>query len=465
MRLAALSSVALVALLTGHFAWAGAKNMESLAEAMARAYHGNPTLRAERARQRATDEEVPQALSGWRPTVTAQDEIAYQVNDRDSNGAPGFFTSNDPSETVPATLAIQLSQPVFRGFKTVEGTKAAKATVKAGRQNLLAVEQQVLFDTTVAYFDVIRDRRVVALREKNVGFLRKELAAARARFEAGEITRTDVAQSQARLSLAQSQLAVARGQLAASEATYVRAVGHAPGALNYPKPVKLPGTLRAAQDAAEEQNPNILAASYNEIAARHNVEVVRGDLLPELSLRATGTQRWNDLDNGANVQTQQVTVAGVLTIPLYEAGAVYSSVRQQKHVANQRRIQIIEAGRAVREGVTQSWASYVAAGQSIVSAKEQVSAAALALEGVQQEYLVGSRTTLDVLDAEFELVNARITLVAAERDRAVAAYRILGSIGWLTAEHLQLAVDLYDPKENYRRVKNKWFGTGVETVE
>jgi outer membrane protein len=465
MRLTAVSSAALLALLTGSWALAGSRNLESLAEAMAHAYQGNPTLRAERARQRATDEEVPQALSGWRPTVTSQDEISYDVTDRDSKGPPPTLTSNSPNETVPATLSIQLNQPIFRGFKTVEGTKVAKAVVKAGRQNLLAVEQQVLFDTTQAYFDVIRDRRIVALREKNVGFLRKELTASRARFEAGEITRTDVAQSQARLGLAQGLLAGAKGQLAASEATYVKVVGHAPRALGYPRPVPLPRSLDAAQDAAEEQNPNILAASFNEIAARHNIEVIRGDLLPGISLRATGSQRWNDLDSAANVQFQELTVAGVLTVPLYEAGSVYSAVRQQKHVASQRRIQIIEAGRAVREGVTQSWASYVAAGQSITSAKSQVSAAALALEGVQQEYLVGSRTTLDVLDAELELVNAQITLVGAERDRAVAGYQILGSIGWLTAEHLRLAVDLYDPEENYRNVKNKWFGTGADTIE
>jgi TolC family type I secretion outer membrane protein len=466
MRLAALGSVALIALLTGGWVWAGSGTTESLAEAMARAYHGNPTLRAERARQRATDEQVPQALSGWRPTVTAQDELAYEVDDRD-NGATSIFSSanNKSSDSIPATLSIELNQPLFRGFKTVEGTKAAKATVKAGRQNLLAVEQQVLFDTSLAYFDVIRDRRIVQLREQNVGFLRQQLEAARARFDAGEITRTDVAQSQARLSLAQGELATARGNLAASEAAYMKVVGHAPARLAYPKPAKLPKSLEAAHAIAQEQNPNILSAAFIEIAARHNIEVVKGDLLPELSLRASGTQQWDDLDDGRNVQFQNVTVAGVLTVPLYESGAVYSAVRQQKHVASQRRLQIIETGRAVREAVTQSWASYVAAGQTITAVKAQVAANVLALEGVQQEYLVGSRTLLDVLDAEFELVNSRIQLVVAERDRAVAAYQLLGSVGWLTAEHLALPVALYDPKENYKRVKNKWFGTGVEEVE
>jgi TolC family type I secretion outer membrane protein len=464
----ALSSAALLALLSLGPAWAGSGATESLREAMAHAYKGNPTLRAERARQRADDEEVPQALSGWRPTVTAQDELAYSVQDRDSNGPVGgiFSTiSNDPDETVPASLSIQLEQPLFRGFRTVEGTRAAKAFVKAGRQNLLAVEQQVLFDASVAYLDVIRDRRVVTLREQNVGFLRQQVTAARARFDAGEITRTDVAQAQARLSLAQGELANARGQLATSEATYMRVVGHKPPKLTAPKPAGLPKSEEAAHQAAAEQNPNILRAAYSEISARHTVEVIRGQLLPELSLRVTGSQQWDDLDDRRNVQFQEARVAGVLTVPLYEAGSVYSAVRQQKHIASQRRIQVIEAGRAVREGVAQAWAAYVAAGQAIISARAQVRANELALEGVQQEYLVGSRTTLDVLDAEFELVGSRINLVATERDRGVAAYQILGSIGWLTAEHLNLAVDLYDPKENYKRVKPKWFGTGVETVE
>ena len=434
--------------------FAGPASAETLNEALAAAYSGNPALGAERARQRATDEQVPQALSGWRPTVTAEGDVGHKWSNTDMTPA---------TESDPAGISISLAQPLFRGFKTVNGTRAAEASVKAGRQNLLAVEQDILFAAVEAYANVLRDRQIVSFRQKNVAVLQEQLRAATARFEAGETTRTDTAQARARLSQSQAALAGARATLAASVANYAHIVGHAPGTLKYPKIAALPASLDAALAVAAETNPDVLAAAFVEEASRHSVEVVKGDLLPTLSLKATASMS-GDLDGGT-ATSDSTTISGVLSVPLYEAGQTYSAVRQAKQVASQRRLQAVEAGRAVREAVEATWSAFAAAQQTIGAAKAQVAAADLALEGVRQEYQVGSRTTLDVLDAESEVVNARIVLVGAERDRVVAAYQLLAAVGRLTARDLGLPVAYYDAERNYRAVRGKWIGTDVETVE
>ena len=433
---------------------AGQVSAETLVEAMVSAYSSNPTLQAERARQRGTDELVPQALSGWRPTVSTNGTITNVWSN----------SSEDPtSENDPKSLAIGLSQPIFRGFKTINGTKAAEANIEAGKQDLLAIEQDILFQAIQAYMNVIRDRQIVGLRQQNVVVLQKQLTAADERFKVGEITRTDVAQSRASVSGAQSNVASAKATLAASVANYINVVGHQPGSLKYPRLARLPKSLEAAQAAAAEINPNILAAAYVEEASTYNIEVVKGDLLPSASLDASAV--FNDDPSGGTSRSESAQIEGVLTIPLYEAGLVYSSVREAKHVASQRRLEVIQAGRSVRESVSISWNNLTAAREIIRSAKAQVSASDLALDGVRQEYLVGSCTTLDVLDAESDVVTARIVLVSAERDQIVAAYQILGSIGRLTARDLSLPVEYYDADENYLNVRGKWFGTGADTIE
>jgi outer membrane protein len=433
-------------------------NAETLAEAMASAYSGNPTLRAERARQRATDEATPQALSGWRPTVEAA--ASAGLADTKTKPIPG-----NTRTTNPADISITLTQPVFRGFKTVKGVKQAEATVEAGRQNLLAVEQQTLFDTVTAYMNVIRDRRVLQLRQRNVKTLQEQLRSTQERFNVGEVTKTDVSQAQAQLALSQSAVAAAKSNLASSIANYDRLVGHAPGTLKYPRLPKLPNSLQSATALAEKINPNILSAAFVAEAARYNVDVVRGDLLPRVNLQASASKTIQDLDHTSQGNTEQLSLVGSINVPLYEAGSVYSAVREAKQVESQRRIEIIGAARSVRESVVSSWNLLIAARETITSSKAQVSAAAIALDGVKQENLVGSRTTLDVLNAESALLDAQIILAQAERDQIVAAYQILGSVGRLTARQIGLGADYYDPIENYDRVRNKWIGTGVKTVD
>jgi outer membrane protein len=424
---------------------------QTLTEAMAQAYAGNPTLRAARAGQRATDELVPQALSGWRPTVTASGEITHTEADVDPAGPVPEFDS----DSTTGTLAITLNQPVFRGFKTLNGTKAAKATVAAGEQGLLATEQDVLFDAVRAYMGVIRGRSELGLRRSMVGVLGAQLDAARARFDAGDATRTDISQARARVAGAQAQVAAAQSNLASSEALFLKVIGREPGKLTYPRTPKLPGSLDGAMKIASEINPNVLAAALLEEASVHQIEVAKGDLLPTVSLQAQGvvTDDWE----GTGAETESFSISGVVSVPLYDGGRTYSTVRQAKHQASEKRIQVIEANRAVREAVQVAWSSLAAA--------QQVSAANQALDGVKQENEAGTRTTLDVLNAQSEVFEARITQVNAEHDAVVGAFQLLAAMGQLTADHLNLPVAAYDAAENYQRVEKKWFGTDAEVVE
>lgn len=432
---------------------------ETLQEALARAYLGNPTLNAARAQQRATDEQVPQALSGWRPSVTVNGDIVP------TTGQLKSFTTNNTSslDETPASIAITLDQPIFRGFATVESTAAAEATVKAGQQNLLSTEQNVLYNAVQAYMDVYSERQLVQLQAENVKVISAELNAAQARFEVGELTRTDVEQARASLSDAQATFTSQKAQLAAAVADYVRIIGKEPGVLKYPALRGLPRTLNAALAISAETNPSILLAAFVEEAALHNIEVARSALLPQAGFQARlGTVQ--DLQQNSN-SSYTGTIAGVLQVPLYEAGLAYSQVREAKQIASQRRIQVIEAERTVRQTVVAAWNYLIAARQVIVARKDQVAAARFALTGVQQEYEVGTRTTLDVLDAQAAVVAARRSQVEAERVQVLAAYQVLASIGHLTAQNLALRVPYYDPGENYRAVRNKWIGTEANTIE
>lgn len=453
---------------------------ETLYEAMAEAYAGNPTLRAERARQRATDEQVPQALSGWRPQVFARGEIG-SVFEKVFDQNVDAQRQTNATQTNPASLSLTLTQPIFQGFRTLEQKRAAEATVRAGRQQLLAVEQQVLLQTASAYISVVSNRKIVTLLLQNVSALQQQLDAAQTRFDVGEVTRTDVAQARARLSDARRFVADARADLSDSIASYVRVVGHAPGTLQYPRLAKRPKTLDEAIALSERINPTVLSATFVERAARAAIGIERSAQLPQVSVQVAGTLQTNDLNptthhtrNFLNQvvkvedpfrDTGEVAVTGVVSVPLYQGGRVASAVREAKQVASQRRIEIIETRRQVRELVASTWGQMEAAVQKIAAAKASVSAASVALEGVRQEYLVGSRTTLDVLDQQLELVNARVALVRAEQEQVFFSYQLLASVGRLSALYLELDVDYYDATENYRNVRDKWWGNGANTIK
>lgn len=440
--------------LTGLLAVAPA-SAENLTDALVAAYQTNPTLQAQRAQLRATDEGVPQALSGWRPTVQAQG--TYGATHTDTTLNTGTTSKGDIE---PYTGSVTLSQNVFAGGRTVNATDQAEYGVLAGREALMSVEQSTLFNAVQAYMNVIRDQSVVELNRNNVDVLQRQLEATTDRFRVGELTRTDTAQAEARLSLAKSNLTAAEAQLTASRAFYERIVGQMPGTLEKPPVVAgLPNSEEDARSVAEKNNPTLQAARYAEQANREAISVAKGALLPSVDIQA---QYQYGRDPSLTVRdVEESSIVGVLTIPLYQAGVEYSQVREAKELHNQSRLQVAAAMREVDEAVRNAWNQLLSSRASIVSNQEGVNASEIALEGVRQESEVGARTTLDVLNAEQEYLNARVSLVSAERDLAVAEYGLLAAMGLLTARNLELPVDYYDPAVNYGEVRNKWIGFGT----
>ncbi|WP_342641865.1 TolC family outer membrane protein [Rhodoligotrophos ferricapiens] len=438
---------------------------ETLREALAKAYTSNPTLLAQRAQQRATDENVPQALSGWRPTVVASGNYGYtdvRTKIRGPAAAGGGITT---SSRDPGQFNIQLQQPIFSGFQTINQTRRAEAQVRQARGALATTEQQVLFSAVQAYMFVIRDRRILDLRRKNVQALQEELRSAQARFEVGDNTRTDVAQSQARLAQAQSDLTTAEANLAISVGQYIQIIGQAPGSLVFPDTANhlLPKSIDGAIELAELNNPNVITAEFNEKQQGFQVDVLIGNLLPNANLVAGYNYGANQQDSVA--WSESFTVLGEVNVPIYQGGGEYAAVRQAKQLRNQARVQIAETRRSVREAVVRAWNAVVAARDTISSAQEAVRAQRLAYEGVRLEAQAGTRTTLDVLNAEQELFQAQVSLVEAEVNTVVASYQLLQAVGRLNAIDLKLPVQIYDPTIYYNKVRDLWFGLKTPSPE
>lgn len=432
---------------------------ETLQDALAAAYANNPALDAVRAAQRATDEGVAQAKGGWRPTVEATGSVG-RTNNQQTSSFGGLTTMRDDTFT-PKRGAVSLVQPLFRGFKTVNSVNAAEADVYAGREELRGSEQQVLLDAVTAYMDVKRDEAVLELNRNNVQVLQRQLEASQDRFRVGEITRTDVAQSEARLSRANSDRIRAESALIASRAAYRRVMGVAPGSLEQPGQLpELPASEEDALALALAESPVLRAAQFAARAAEYDAKVAVGDLLPQVDLRAEYDRGFDTSTFVSN--TEEKRVVAQLTIPLYQAGVAGSVVRQSRQVKRQRVLEVMDAERLVEQNVRNAWESLREAQSRIRADEEQVKANAIALEGVRQEADVGSRTTLDVLDAEQEYLDSQVSLVTSQRDEVVAAYGLLASVGRLSAMDLGLAVAYYDPEEHYNRVRDKFFGWTIE---
>ena len=438
---------------------------EGLMEALTAAYQTSPVLDAQRAALRATDETVSQALSGWRPQVTVSSTYGRQAIRTEQPlsfvGAANRSISND-RQISPITGEIKLSQPVFRGGRTVNSVRQAEAGVMAGRELLLSTEQSVLLSAITAYMDVQRDKAVVDLSKNQVEVLTRQLQATQDRFRVGEITRTNVAQSEARLSSAVSNLTAAEAALIASNSAYEKTIGHQPAGLEPPPPFPaLALTEEEAQSRALDRNPQLRAALEAERATAHAVKVEIGKLLPTVALEATARVAQDVSAQG--LEQDEAAVTALLQVPLYESGAVYATIRQAREINSQRRLEAAQARRQVIEGVRNAWEGLRSTRARIISDKEAVRANEIALEGVRQEADVGARTTLDVLDAEQELLNARVALVRSQRNEVVAAYSLTSVTGNLTASELGLAVAAYDPAAHYNEVRTKFFGTRAQT--
>jgi outer membrane protein len=429
---------------------------ETLPEALASAYANNPTLNSARASTRATDEEVPQALSGYRPSVNANLQASGSWQDTLPSGSSS--TANTGFSRGLST-GITVTQPIFLGFRTQNSVKAAEAAVEAARESLRNTEQNVLFDAAEAYMNVIRDSAILNLRQTNVRFLTEQVRAARDRFQVGEGTRTDVAQAEAAVAGAESDVSLAQANLQSSRAIYRQVIGRDPEALKAAKGVDnlLPRSLGAATEVSRDRHPAILASQFNADTAAFNVKIIEGELLPSVTLEGNVSRSWNDGFNSQGDETN-ATILGRISIPLYEGGQVYSRVRQAKETLGQRKIEVDTARDQVQAALISAWGSLEAARAQIVAARSGVEASQLALEGVIEEQRVGQRTTLDVLDAQNVLIDARVALVRADRDAVVASYAVLSAVGRLSSEDLSLQVATYKPEKHYKQVRDKWIG-------
>jgi len=442
----------------------------TLDEALAIAYETNPQLAAAQAGLRAADEQVAQANGGWRPTISVG--ATYGVEKYFFPGIPvtGFGTISSITDH-PLNGQALITQPLFRSGRTIAEISRAKALVRSGRAQLTATEQTVLLNSVTAYMNVVRDGAIVKLREHNVEVLRRQRDSTQLEFKAGSLTRTDVAQSEARLATAQSDLTTAQGQLATSRADFAQAIGRPAETLEKnPDLPKLPSAEDDVLGRALKLNPDLLTAQANERAANYAVDDAWGAMGPTLSLQGQYNYSQSALNSvvgfGAGGTTPEsvtnhgVAVIGQLNVPIYQAGVEEANVRQARELHAQTQLNVAVADRQVRDAVEAAWATYQSALGTIASNEATAKADTIAFEGVSKEQQVGGRTVLDVLNAEQELLNAQVALVSSQRNAVVAAYQVVAASGALTAQSLGLKVKLYDPLEHYNDDAAAWVGFG-----
>lgn len=441
----------------------------TIQDALAAAYANNPTLQTARAQLRATDENVPAALAGWRPQVsfTGSAGVAGGKNDTVAKGPfvsgnkvlNGKNVTGASADRSESAAQLSVTQPLYRGGKTEASTHRAENQVLSTRAQLMATEQTVFTDTINAYVSVIQDTQILELDKSNESVLSKQLLSTNDRFRVGELTRTDVAQAEAALASASATRQTAEGTLEAAKATYEQLVGQRPGKLKEPQPLQPPvKTLEEAKAQAGRNNPNVVAALFADVAAKDAFDVAYSALMPQLSLQGTAFRNENQIQNGF-IQTGGQVIAS-LTVPIFQGGAEYAAIRQARQQEIQARKQLDDQRRTAVQQATSAWEQLAAARAAVVSDRAAIRASTIALEGVERQALVGSATTLDVLTAEQTLFNAQTTLVQTLSQLVTASYQVAAAVGRLTARDLNLQVPLYDEKAYYNAVKNLWVGTG-----
>lgn len=423
---------------------------------MKHTYINNPTLKAARANVRAGDEDIVQAMSGWRPNISADADItAARYRAKSNIDAPGMGNYDNVAKTV----GLNVVQPLYRGGRTDASIRAAENRVKANRSQLLKIEQDVLLQAVIAYMDVSRDMSVLKLNEANENVIRRQLRAAKARFSVGEITRTDVSQSESRLARAISERIAAEGALKTSRAVYEQVIGlPVSGELSSAQiDLSLPESLEAALSILPDNSPMIHVAKYTESAAKDDVNVALGSLYPELNLNGNLAKAY-DPGSGFNDETGSASIGVSASIPLYQSGSARSKIRQAKIIANQRRIEVLEQELSVKQSMISSWENWQSARAEIESRQSQVRAAQIARDGVYHELKVGSRTTLDALDADQELLDSRVSLKISQRNEIVSKYSFAAAMGLLTPSTLGFFDVAYKPELNTDNVKQDLFG-------
>jgi len=451
-----LAGVALIGFVSVSAAPVGAETLEDVLSA---AYATNPTLLARRAQLRAADEAVPQALSRWRPTVTYTEEVGR--GRYESNAYTGTSAQGREQGRTSDSKTLTVTQYLYRGGKTVAGTRQAEADVLAGRADLQSKEQSILLSAATAFLDVVRDDSVLKLNINNEQVLRRQLEAAQERFRVGEITRTDVSQAEARLSGAIAERAAADGAVQNSRAKFITVVGRAPEAPQAPAaPIRVPASFDEIKSVSLAKNPLVVYSDWTAQSAKDGIDKARGDLLPEVTLNGELSRGLSTSSQGSELETMEATVK--VKVPLYEAGEYYSKLRETKHTYGRRKIEADQARRDTLESATKGWEDLQAARARVGSIESQIRASEMALAGVEEEAKVGSRTVLDVLNAEQELFQARVNLVRAQHDQMLAAFTLKSALGEMTAEALALNVEIYDPRKNFDDVRYQWIGSGID---
>ncbi|MEP7031765.1 MAG: TolC family outer membrane protein, partial [Pseudolabrys sp.] len=439
---------------------------DTLESALVQAYQNNPTLNSQRAAVRATDEGVPTALSGYRPkiAVTASGGQTSQSATSVANpgrppGTPATYLTQSGYNS-PYGAGATITQTIFNGFQTANRTRQAEAQVLAARATLQLTEQTVLLNAVVAYMNLLRDSAILDLQRRNVEVVQEQLRQIRDRFNVGEVTRTDVAQSESRLAAGRSQVLTAESNFKASGATYRQVIGSNPGKLNAATPVDRfsPRDLNGAVGSAGAQHPSVVTAQFNIDVAQMQVKVAEGALYPTLSVQGAVNKNFMSTTSLNTVESYNGSILGQLSVPIYQGGAEYSAIRQAKETLGQKRLDFDVSRDQVRQTTVQSWGQLEAAKANIDATTAQVQAAEIALNGVREEARVGQRTTLDVLNAQQELVNARVALVTAQRDRVVASYTLLAAVGRLSPQVLGLHVPVYNATVHYEQVRDSWAG-------
>ena len=434
---------------------AGSSRADTLLDAIALAYQTNPTLQSQRAQLRFTDETYVQARAGYRPSINANVQTTFNWQRVGTPSCSVFGCGDSSPESNDVSASISLTQPLFTGGRVTAQVRGAEADVLAARENLRRIEGQVMLQAVQAYVDVRRDEQSLAIRKENVAVLQRQVDETRARFEVGEVTRTDVAQSEAQLAAAQSQLSTAQAQLAVSRAAYASVIGQSPAQLEPEPPFKVfPDTVDQAFDTAEQNNPSIRAADYSEQGAGAAVAEAKAGRLPTVSLQTQyGYQQpVNPLD--ASLNTRSLVAGVVVSQPLFSGGLTSSRIRQALEQENYARVQLELARRTTTESVSQSWNQLLASRANIAAGEEQVRAARIAFEGTRAEQQVGLRTTLEVLNAQQVLRDSELSLVNARHNEYVAAATVLNVMGLLEAKNLVPDVDQLPGGHSFGQLKH-----------
>jgi outer membrane protein len=429
---------------------------QTFEQALTQAYLTNPTLQAERAKLRETDEQVSQALSNWRPDLEATANIGkttQTINDSATAAIP-----SSASTLTPRSAGLQLTQPLFRGFRTTSATRAAEKQVAAERANLEVIEQKLLLDSGTAYLDVVRDEALVQLDRNNEEVLRDELNATQERYKAGELGTTDIHQAESRVRRSEADRIKAEGNLANHRATYAHLVGDMPGTLQQPNlELANPSNLEETLNLAKNHNPIIQAASNSVDEAKEQVDLNAGSLLPEVDLVGNTQRQWDQSTFIPGRQdTSQILVQ--ISMPLYKSGADYSRTRAAQQKVTEQRMRLEEARHQAFEDASSGWQNLLTSRSALEADLAEKDAADMALANVREEAKVGTRTTLDVLNAEQELIDAKAGILQTEHDTALAILQIRSATGTLTAEAMKLPVTIYDPERNYQKVRGQWIG-------